>query len=119
MISNVTVEYFLAKGKEITRKPARHPLTTGCLVMKFRGNLSKLARDSFVVLYSFFFLSIYKSSKNPQRFIQAEGQLFNPFHNFQQYTPYVSFPTYCNNVQLEDIKKTLNFTNFSEMLGLR
>ena len=32
-VSNVIMEYFPAKGKEITREPVCHPLTAGFLAM--------------------------------------------------------------------------------------
>ena len=61
---------FLPKEKEVTREAARRPLTAGFVAMILEAlcNLSKLAQDSFVVLYSCF-PDIYKSLKNPQKII--------------------------------------------------
>ena len=64
------MEYFPAKEKEVTREAALHPLTAGfvAMIVETSPNLSKLAQDSFVVLY-IFSPNIYKSLKNPQKFI--------------------------------------------------
>ena len=84
-VSNVIMEYFPAKGKEITNEPVCHPLTAGFLAMILQVT-SPNRHEIHLLFFTVFFPDIYKSLKTPQKFIYDEKQLSNPFHNFPNNT---------------------------------